>query len=72
MVGILDDLTEGDRFNIITFNSGIEKYQKEMTAVNENSIRKAQGFIREKVRAYGGKLYIWWSSMFNNCLRANQ
>lgn len=70
MNGILGNLKEGDRFNIITFSSKTKMYKKEMSEVNDNSIRKVQKYLKEKVHAHGGKLYYINLSACAACLFA--
>ena len=45
MFVILEELQEGDRFNIITFNGGAKPYKDEMIDVTMTSLFKAKEFV---------------------------
>lgn len=53
MYSILDELNEGDRFNIITFHQIIQSYKKHMADVSTEEILKAKSFI-SNLKADGG------------------
>ena len=55
METILDQLREGDTFNIVTFQSHINTWQtSQMVPVTPDTIKSAQAFARN-LRANGGK-----------------
>lgn len=53
VIGILQDLHEGDRFNILMFSESIDYYKQSMVYANRKSIDEAKKYA-EALRANGG------------------
>lgn len=53
VIGVLKDLHEGDRFNILEFSDRVEYYKKSMVYANKKSIDDAKEYV-ESLSATGG------------------
>lgn len=53
VIGVLNDLHEGDRFNILVFSDSVEYYKKSMVYANKKSIDVAKKYV-QSLSATGG------------------
>lgn len=53
VIGVLNDLHEGDRFNILVFSDSVEYYKKSMVYANKKSIDDAKKYV-QSLSATGG------------------
>lgn len=53
VIGVLNDLHEGDRFNILVFSDSVEYYKKSMVYANKKSIDDAKKYV-QSMSATGG------------------
>lgn len=53
VIGVLKDLHEGDRFNILRFSNGVEYYKDSMVYANRKSIDDAKKHV-QSLSATGG------------------
>lgn len=53
VLGILSDLHEGDRFNILKFSSSLSFYKKSSVIANKKTVREAKIYVKNMVAAGG-------------------
>lgn len=53
VLGILNDLHEGDRFNILKFSSSLSFYKESSVIANKKTVREAKIYVKNMVAAGG-------------------
>ncbi|MBM3498711.1 MAG: VWA domain-containing protein [Armatimonadetes bacterium] len=53
LVFCLDNLAEGDRFNVITFATSLREFEEELVEADDDTVEEAIDFV-EKMKAVGG------------------